>query len=131
MSYVSIIGAPSRVSRVCRCIVQVADFHCPHRSCQDAGLAPDAESPLEAKEFEVCVGEAFSPGREGYWASLEDGGDEGKANPNPYAGAVVVTAVDGAAAGKRKVDFVLFFRDFVLGGGGLCLYAASLAIHRE
>lgn len=90
-------------------INQVADFHCPHRTCQDAGLTPDtedadqAENPLEAKEFEGCVGEAFSPGAEGYWASLEEGGDERKANPNPYAGAAMVTVVDGAGAGKRKV----------------------------
>lgn len=102
------------MSLVSRGIVQVADFHRPHRSCQDAGLAPDvedadqAESPLEAKEFEACVGETFSPGSEGYWASLEDGGDEGKANPNPYAGAELATVVDGAAAGKRKVGSFLF-----------------------
>lgn len=90
-------------------IEQVADFHCPHRTCQDAGLTTDtedadqSESPLEAKEFEACVGEAFSPGAEGFWASLEEGGDDGKANPNPYAGAAMVTVLEGAGAGKRKV----------------------------
>lgn len=92
---------------------QVADFHCPHRTCQDAGLAPDtedadqSESPVQAKEFEACVGEAFPPGNAGYWASLEDGKGEGKPNPNPYAGASLVTVVEGAAAGKRKVSAVV------------------------
>lgn len=87
----------------------MADYNCPHRTCRDAGLAAAAEDAAEAetaseakraKEFQACVGEAFSPGSEGYWASLEDG--EG-GNVNPYAGAAVVTVVEDAASGKKKV----------------------------
>lgn len=94
---------------------QVADFHCPHRTCQDAGLCFDTDTPAdqdstststtkaapslsEGKELVAKVGESFTPGLEGYWEGQEDGA--GASGCNPYAGAVLVVE---EGAGKRKV----------------------------
>lgn len=97
-------------------VVQVADFHCPHRTCQDAGLCFDADagtpgdddsatarSLADGKEFVAKVGESFTPGLEGYWEAQEDGA--GASGCNPYAGAVLVVE-EGLAGGtgKRKVS---------------------------
>ncbi|CAM9211625.1 unnamed protein product, partial [Ectocarpus sp. 12 AP-2014] len=89
-------------------VLQVADFHCPHRTCQDAGLCPDTPtadpadlSSCEAKRktFVARVGESFSPGLEGYWETREDVGANGC---NPYAGAVLVVEEATGNTGNRK-----------------------------
>eukprot|EP00903_Cladosiphon_okamuranus_P010099 g9564.t2 len=90
-------------------VMQVADFHCPHRSCQDAGLCLDtpeatdqdsaAASLSEGKEFVAKVGESFTPGLEGYWEAQEDGA--GASGCNPYAGAVLVVVEEDGCT-KRK-----------------------------
>ena len=115
--------------------MQVADFHCPHRTCQDAGLcfeAPEEEEedhpatpppPLsEGKEFVARVGESFAPRLEGYWERREGGAGAGGCNP--FAGAVLVVE-DGAGAGtKRKVTLCGFVGAVCLLGQGcvfLCL----------
>lgn len=94
-------------------VVQVADFHCPHRTCQDAGLCFDANvdqdsmavtapSLSEGKEFVAKVGESFTHGLEGYWEAQEDGA--GASGCNPYAGAVLVVEEGAGSASKRKVS---------------------------
>lgn len=89
-------------------IYQVADFHCPHRTCEDAGLSPlaaDEDSstpPAGPKLLEGRVGESFSPEREGYWEAQESGAGAGCGNP--YAGAVLVLPEEGGeGGGNRKV----------------------------
>lgn len=106
-------------------VVQVADFHCPHRTCLDAELCFDADAPVEAKEqdsaasastlsegkeFVAKVGESFTPGLEGYWEGQEDG--VGASGCNPYAGAVLAVEDGAGCTGKRKVGV-----DVVLGYG--------------
>lgn len=83
---------------------QVADFHCPHRTCQSAGLSlvadnTDADtqdgntsSNTDAnpvgKEFDGRVGESFSGG---YWEEQEqEGRGDGARTSNPYMDAVVL-----------------------------------------
>lgn len=95
-------------------VVQVADYQCPHRTCQDAGLCFDtpedqaddattaAPSLSEGKEFVAKVGESFTLGLEGYWEAQEDG--VGASGCNPYAGAVLVVEEGAGCTSKRKVS---------------------------
>ena len=92
-------------------IGQVGDFHCPYRTCEDAGLcstadADDSDDPSPqaevVKEFSVKVGESFVSGVEGYWQSAHGGADAGGGG-NPYAAAVLVMADLGSKSLKRKV----------------------------
>lgn len=78
---------------------QVADFHCPHRTNQDAGLAATPEG--DTKELECRVGDSFSSAGEGYWEGEEGGA--GASGCNPFAGAVLIVPEEGDASGKRKV----------------------------
>lgn len=98
-------------------VVQVADFHCPHRTCQDAGLCLDTPTPQDedqdsatppppslsdGKEFVAKVGESFTPGLEGYWEARGEGA--GGRGCNPYAGAVLVVEDGAGGTSKRKVS---------------------------
>lgn len=81
-------------------IVQVADFHCPHRTNQDAGLSsPDK---VEVGEVHARVGESFTLEGQGYWEGQESGA--GASACNPYAGAVLLVPEEGGAAGKKVTN---------------------------
>ncbi len=95
----------------------MADFHCPHRTCQDAGLCPDQDqrasteeddqtpaSLSEGKEFVAKVGESFAMGLDGHWERQEGGAGAGGCNP--FAGAVLVVEEGAGSVTKRKVGRV-------------------------
>lgn len=77
--------------------VQVADFHCPHRTNQDAGLS--SQDKVEVGEVHARVGESFTLERQGYWEGQESGA--GASACNPYAEAVLLVPEEGGAAGKK------------------------------
>ncbi|CAM9504306.1 unnamed protein product, partial [Ectocarpus fasciculatus] len=104
-------------------VLQVADFHCPHRTCQDAGLCPDtpaatdpssSSSEAQRRTFVARVGESFTPGLEGYWETKEDG----VGGCNPYSGAVLVAEEGAGNTGKRKSRRKSRGEELDLGGGG-------------
>lgn len=80
--------------------IQVADFHCPHRTCEDDGITV-AAGMAEAKEIQARVGESFTPGYEGFWESQEVG--SGTSLCNPYASALLIVAEEGGAGKKVRV----------------------------
>lgn len=83
--------------------LQVADFHCPHRTNQDAGLS--SMDKAEVGQVNARVGESFTLQRQGYWESHESGA--GSSSYNPYAGAVLLVSEEGGASGKKVTDCLL------------------------
>lgn len=118
---------------------KVADFHCPHRRCGDAGLClyttpeggedPSSTPALsQGKELTGVVGESFTLGMEGYWESQEGG--PGASGCNPYADAVLVVVEEGSGGtgSTRKVRH--FVCKFVFLAACLPACKGTVWVHR-
>lgn len=101
----------------------MADFHCPHRTCREAGLISDTSNDgltatatvSQGKEFVATIGESFTPGLEGFWEGRESGADASVSNP--YAGAVLVVEDSSASTTQRKVRPTVRFASLCCGAG--------------
>lgn len=80
--------------------VQVADFHCPFRTCQEAGLSSkDLENN---KEFHAVVGGDFGQGVRGWYEAVKDESEGSSSKGNPYSSALMIVAEKNEGP-KQKV----------------------------
>lgn len=82
------------------CAVQVADFHCPFRTCKELGLSTKDE---ENKEFDAVVGGVFSQGVGGWYEAIKDESEGSSSHGNPYSGALMIVAEKNGERPKQKV----------------------------